>query len=251
VTGVLVHELFHLNDYSTDMGLESSLVRPALGAALQSLPAEEVDRFSVELNYVDLRLLEDLSSKDAGSIADISATLRKHGNPHLASFVERNGMSVFRQALEESGLLDEHDHIRTEEAATRYTDQFMKKHFGDAEPQRGRYDNAGSDPTPGNAQPTVPQPLAHPAIVSGFTEDYAVAVPPGTPALPTVLPTNLEATPSPPAHPFAHLLMGVSLNLQDVTHTPLSANPDRVSAGAVAALPNPAVDRGAAATPIR
>jgi hypothetical protein len=219
LTGVIVHELFHANDYSTDISTETQSVHSAIAEVFGQLPEEQVAAIGHELENIHPRLLQEIMSDNGDSIQKTAGVLRDNGRVNLADYLEQQGPEKFRTAFEKVGLFDKNGEITAESMAVRYTDQFMRKHFGRIEPQRGIYKNADTHASH-TALPKVPKPLEHMDAVSGFHEDYTLPVSAEAKPLPTVeysIGTECSVYRGPS---FNDLLKGVKLNLHDIKHDP-------------------------------
>ena len=219
VTGVMVHELFHANDYSTTAEALHTTIRSAVEVGLNALPETQRKALATELNTMDDEWLLRAFGKPGSVTAQMVSEYDHAGFHAVASYLRQADATQLHKALVDAGVYHAAGERSWEYAATKFTDHFMHKYFGEAEPIRHTYANAVE--SSGTAQPThVPQPLGYALPDDGFKAKYSMPAPTDVPPLPEVLASNGGEYPIAtrrPTDPRA-LLSGVNLSCAGVKH---------------------------------
>ncbi len=143
LNGVLVHELYHAGDTRAGKAALWADAGPALTALLMregltdQLPVLQrffsmYDRHDATYPYL---LMTDRFGNRVSSLAAFST----HGYADVASLLQRLDPAAVTQALQQSGILGTDGVPRWEHDAVAYTDRFMQRVYGTAEPVRGEY----------------------------------------------------------------------------------------------------------------
>ena len=146
LTGLFVHELYHLADSHATPGQQ---LLEAVKDRMQSHGMSEAKMIAVikELDVMGpdygIFLTANLLGGRDNTIATsaIPGFLHSQGFIEIAKLIETIPPQEFWAAFVDVGLIDAQGRFRAEQDAVKFTDAFMKKNFGSAEPQRGDYKN--------------------------------------------------------------------------------------------------------------
>lgn len=192
LTGSLVHELYHLADPNNKgakglFALAENVVRGQGGddAAVQALKKE----WGVLMPALGMQGMVDmmLDGDPETNRETIIKELRDVGFAQTATLLENTSPEMFRALLQQGSFIDAKGLLLSEQEAVRFTDAFMLKNFGNAEPQRGDYNNGRQTDTPAPYPvPRVPSVVftgpgfeselggMAPTVQPSRTEDYAI-----------------------------------------------------------------------------
>lgn len=143
LTGVLVHELYHGGDRLSGKEPLYQRAAPFLLSVLRAhhVPQAQAtlrqflgmyDRYDATYPYL---LMTDAFGNRETSLA----AFKTHGYRAVAQMLEAVSPETFKAALQRAKILDANGVPRWENDAVAYTDAFMWKNFGSAEPQRKHY----------------------------------------------------------------------------------------------------------------
>lgn len=175
LTGLLVHEIYHMGDprftelQSTPFGsVRNYNDFGQFGAKLQqtfsNLGVEEQQQKALlqELDTKGIVILKDFAGMQSPyDRHSLQEELGKLGYKNLGKLIAEHGLEALRKAGYEAGLMDNRGQMYWEHDAVQFTDQWMRKHFGDSEPWRGDYSNGLLISWGGAAMPTPVSGCGH------------------------------------------------------------------------------------------